>query len=520
MATIVEELREALAGRHPLLYVQSAEEDRVLAALRELAPALGAGAAVRVWSCVDGLEGADAAATREPVEAIRAVLAARAPGFYVLKDLPEFLDSREVVRALRNAYHGLLADPGRRLVILSPVLRIPELLQKETCLVEVDLPAPAELIARAVALGAQYPGVRLPEALRPTVALALRGLTLNEAEHVMHRVYASRAVGERDVLDQIFAEKELLLRKAGFLEYVPNRIAIDDIGGLEVLKDWALKRRALFTQASVDAGLPVPRGVLIMGISGCGKSLCAKAISSLWNVPLFRLDMNLVFSGLYGTPEAAFHRALRAIESVAPAVLWIDEIENALGMTVAANTAEQSLTFSTFLTWMQERPPLVFVAATANRIESLPAEVIRKGRFDEVFFCDLPGDEERREILAIHLRRNGVPPGAIDPERLLYSTRGWSGAEIEQAIVSARVDAHHAGRPMALEDIRLHTSRMVPLSRTMEEQIKAIRDWSYNRALRASRRASPVLSGPDAPAKAPADAPRAAREPAPGAPAP
>jgi SpoVK/Ycf46/Vps4 family AAA+-type ATPase len=230
-----------------------------------------------------------------------------------------------------------------------------------------------------------------------------------------------------------------------------------------------------------------------MGISGCGKSMSAKAIASLWRVPLFRLDMNLVFSGIYGTPEAAFHRALKSIESVAPAVLWIDEIENALGMTTRSTTADQSLTFSSFLTWMQERPPLVFVAATANRIESLPAEIIRKGRFDEVFFCDLPTDTERREIIRIHLRMNGADPEKINLERLLHSTRGWSGAEIEQAVIAARVDALQESRDITLDDVRRHTVGMVPLSETMAEQIREIRRWSHNRAKRASPAPPPSM---------------------------
>jgi SpoVK/Ycf46/Vps4 family AAA+-type ATPase len=279
----------------------------------------------------------------------------------------------------------------------------------------------------------------------------------------------------------------MILRKTGFLEFVPNRLDPDNIGGLDVLKEWVMKRHDLFTEEAVEKGLPTPKGILMMGISGCGKSLSAKAIASIWRVPLFRLDMNLVFSGLYGSPETAFHRALRAIESVAPAVLWIDEIENALGMTSETLTVEQSLTFSSFLTWMQERPPLVFVAATANRIQSLPAEVIRKGRFDEVFFCDLPNSDERKEIIRIHLRLNGVDPDTVEIDRLLYSTEGWSGAEIEQAVIAARIDAHREGVKVTLEHIRNHTVRMVPLSTTMAEQIAAIRNWVYNRATRASR---------------------------------
>jgi SpoVK/Ycf46/Vps4 family AAA+-type ATPase len=309
----------------------------------------------------------------------------------------------------------------------------------------------------------------------------------------MLRVFESGKLQPQELFDQIFAEKRRLLRKAGYLEYVPTHIDVEQIGGMATLKEWAVKRRDLFSQRAVDAGLPIPKGVLLMGISGCGKSMSAKAIASLWRVPLFRLDMNLVFSGLYGTPEAAFHRALKSIESIAPAVLWIDEIESALGMTSGSASSEQSLTFSSFLTWMQERPPLVFVAATANRIESLPAEIIRKGRFDEVFFCDLPTETERREILRIHLQRNETNLKAINPDRLLHSTRGWSGAEIEQAVIAARIDALQENREMTLEDVWTHTTGMVPLSETMAEQVQAIREWSKNRAKRTSPAPRPSM---------------------------
>jgi SpoVK/Ycf46/Vps4 family AAA+-type ATPase len=237
--------------------------------------------------------------------------------------------------------------------------------------------------------------------------------------------------------------------------------------------------------------MPVPRGILLMGMSGCGKSLAAKAIAVTWKVPLFRLDMNLVFSGMYGSAELAFHRALATVEAVAPAVLWIDELENSLGMDEGATGgAGNSHIFSTFLTWMQEKPPLVFVAATANRIQALPAEVIRKGRFDQVFFIDLPNDEERKQIFEIHLRRNGADPGAFDRVFLAAATKGWNGAEIEQAIVSARVDAYYEKRPFTIDDITRNTSRMVALSKTMEEQMKKIRSWAFGRATPASKYAT------------------------------
>jgi SpoVK/Ycf46/Vps4 family AAA+-type ATPase len=222
-----------------------------------------------------------------------------------------------------------------------------------------------------------------------------------------------------------------------------------------------------------------------MGVSGCGKSLCAKAVARTWEVPLFRLDMNLVYSGLYGNPEATFHEALRTVESAAPVVLWIDEIENGLGTGAQQDQAANHV-LSAFLTWMQEKPPLVFVAATANRIEALPAEMIRKGRFDQVFFCDLPNAEERAQIFAIHIRRNRGEPERFDLMRLASQSKEWNAAEIEQAVIAARIDAAAERRDFDTEDVLVHCRTVVPLSRTMREQIKLIRDWAWDRATPAS----------------------------------
>ena len=488
MSRLVRELQSALLGRPPLLYVQSPEEERVLAALRELLDTAHPGGGMTVWTCVDGLNPPVADRdTRDPLAALECLAAEPRAGFAVFQDIADFMDRPEVVRALRNVRRVLMRVGNATLVMVSPQRVLPVNLETELCLLEAPPPDAEELQNCLQDIQAAYADCRIPAALHSDIALALRGLTLHEAGHVLHRVFRSGSTAARDVLNHIFAEKKALLQKEGFLEYVPVRIDVEDIGGLDILKDWALKRQGLFSRDALEAGLPIPKGVLIMGVSGCGKSMSAKAIAALWGLPLFRLDMNLVFSGLYGSPESAFHRALKAIESIAPAVLWIDEIENALGMTAKSATAEQSLTFSSFLTWMQERPPLVFVAATANRIEALPAEAIRKGRFDEVFFCDLPGDNERRDIFRVHLRLNGADPDSLDVDRLLHSTKGWSGAEIEQAVAAARVDARQENRSMNFEDVRRHTMRMVPLSTTMSEQIRAIRSWAYQRATRASK---------------------------------
>ncbi|HEY7160013.1 MAG TPA: AAA family ATPase, partial [Acidobacteriota bacterium] len=313
--------------------------------------------------------------------------------------------------------------------------------------------------------------------------------TLNEIQHTLNRIFRSKKMDQADVLKEIFVEKEMMIKKTGYLEFVPPSYDMSQIGGLDNLKDWAIRREKLFSKEALDAGMPVPKGILLMGISGCGKSLSAKTISTLWKVPLFRLDMNLIFSGMYGNPELAFNRALGSIEAMAPAVLWIDEIENSLGMD-EGQSGSNTHVFSTFLTWLQEKPPMVFVAATANRIHALPAEVIRKGRFDQVFFIDLPNDEERKQIFEIHLRRHGADLAKFDLVFLSAATRGWSGAEIEQAVASARVDAYHNGKEFEIGDITRNTSKMVALSKTMEDQMKKIRSWAFGRATPASKYAT------------------------------
>jgi SpoVK/Ycf46/Vps4 family AAA+-type ATPase len=222
-----------------------------------------------------------------------------------------------------------------------------------------------------------------------------------------------------------------------------------------------------------------------MGISGCGKSLAVKTISTLWNLPLFRLDMNAVFGT--DNPESTFLKALRSVEAVAPVVLWIDEIEMGVGGYREGGDPSMSRIFSGFLTWMQEKSALVFVAATANRIQLLPAEIIRKGRFDQVFFVDLPNEEERKSIFAIHLKRNRCEVGKFDLVFLSKATRGWNGAEIEQGVISAAVDAFSERRPVIEEDLHRVLANTVPLAVTMEEQIKAIRSWAHDRALNASK---------------------------------
>ncbi|MFI5181850.1 MAG: AAA family ATPase [Thermoanaerobaculia bacterium] len=486
-----ERIRRALLGGYPIVYVQSWEEGRLERAVTALAQKFyERPVPFFTWTCVDGVAaGAERwPDTADAVKALEAILAFAGPGFFLMKDLPAQLLARpDVVRRLRDSYRQLKGR-GKFVILSSPRLILPEDLKKEIHVVEYDLPDDVEILFILNALAKRTFGeAGLPEADAKRLAMGLKGLTSDEIEHTVSKVFSRRPVFDEETYMEILSEKEQASKKEGVLEFVPPRFTLEDIGGLENLKEWLTKRRSLFTKEALDAGLPVPKGILMMGMSGCGKSLSVKAISALWNLPLFRLDMNLVF----GTenPEATFHRALKSVEAMAPAVLWIDELEMAITSGREAGTGDASLgrIFSTFLTWMQEKNALVFVAATANRIHLLPAEVIRKGRFDQVFFIDLPSETERKAIFAVHLKKRSVNLNKFDIVFLAKATVGFNGAEIESIVQSAAVDAYNEGRTMSEDDLSRIISASVPLSKTMDEQLKAIKSWAHDRAMPASK---------------------------------
>jgi len=485
----MDRIRKALVGGHPLIFVQTWEEARVERLAQHLAKTFfGQPVPCGSWSVVDGLlvDGIPVPETRDPLKALDAILQASGKGFYVLKDFPTSPNGRpEIIRRLRDLYRGL-KDRGRHVLLVSPILAIPEEAKKEIYVVEYELPDDGEILRIIDATIRRRLAVEgLDDTSVKRLALAMRGLTADEIGHLLTKVFTQRKVFDETAFLEVLAEKEQMSKKEGVLEFVPPRFSLDDVGGYETLKTWLRKRQAIFSKEALDAGIPIPKGILLMGISGCGKSLCVKTISTLWNLPLFRLDMNAVF----GTenPEGTFLRALRSVEAVSPAVLWIDEIEMGVGGYREGGDAAMSRIFSGFLTWMQEKSALVFVAATANRIQLLPAEVIRKGRFDQVFFVDLPNEEERKQIFGIHLRKNRVDPSRLDLVFLAKATKGWNGAEIEQAVISGVVDAYSESRTLTEEDLHRMIAATVPLSITMEEQIKAIKSWAHDRALNASR---------------------------------
>jgi len=481
MKEAFQEIKKLTALGQPILAVLTTEEERFARLLKHLFPE----DKIQWWTLFSGLQ--------SPTETLRGISAVEAISKHlsggdaqvlVLKDVHPFLGDPRFVRALRDAC-AQLKGTGRFLFLTAPSLLFPEELRGEVQLVELGLPAEDEIRPVIQAFLKQAPFSPGPLFHDHCVAI-MKGLKLSEIELSLRKTLTGLPnADEASFLRMLMQEKVLRVRMEGVLDAIPMDYSIGDIGGLENLKDW-LQVRERFIQIYLKGESKIiPKGLLLMGIAGCGKSLSVKAISDIWKLPLFRLDMNLVFSESYGPAEQVFHKAIRFMESVAPAILWIDEIE--MGISAQADTGVAARIFAKFLTWMQERKEFVFVAATANRIDLLPAEMIRRGRFDQVFFVDLPSSEERKAIFQIHLKRREENLSQYDFILLSQSTENYSGAEIEQIVVSSLARAMSEGRALTQDDLFWEINHLIPLATTMQEQIKAIRSWARKRAISASK---------------------------------
>jgi len=477
-------LREIFESGRPLVYVRSAEEQRVARVLSEVSRRMSGARTfpVLTWTLTEGLHGdgaAIAADAKSPRAVLDFIISYKGPAIFHLKDFHEPLrESAEVRRRMRDVYETSL-DQQKHVVVSSAVHFVPEELERSILFVELRPPDLVELI--------DFLGEEVDEAdpeILHQIARALQGLTLDEARYALRRALAATPRLGPESIPAVLEEKRLLVNRTGYVEYIASGTKLDEVGGLDGLKKWLLERRKLFEMRDELSMEIVPKGVLFMGIPGCGKSLTVKAIASYFQLPLYRVDMIEIFSGRHGKPEGVFVQACRMLEDMAPAVLWFDEIE--MGLTSTDSGGEQGRIFAFFLTWMQEKTRGLFVAATANRIDLLPAEMIRKGRFDEVFFVDLPVPEEQIEIFKIHLSRRGVDPARFQIEQLMQFTEGWTGAEIEQCVISAITRARLADREMVEHDLISIAAKQVPLSRTMKEQINHIRGWAFERAIRAT----------------------------------
>ncbi|MCK4835786.1 MAG: AAA family ATPase [Candidatus Aminicenantes bacterium] len=490
MNKAINSIRDSITSGQPIIKIVSYEEKRVENYIEKISEQLLKTNRVIYWDVNNGISENNQVVdqTKDPVSAVNYFLNKNNPGIIIFRDLNPFIkESPEIIRKLREAYKKL-KNSKRIIILLSSDEYFPDSLKKEIDVVVFELPDYDELknlfykfLDSMEKSGRQ---INLNELQKKNFIIAAQGLTLDEAYRAFMKAFQGQTVISADLVKKIHLEKKQLILKEGVLEYFPHRFTLDDMGGLDNLKDWLNKRQRAFSKEAKKYGLERPRGILAMGVSGCGKSLAAKIIASLWDLPLFRLDMNLVYSGMGGSPELVFSRALKTMDSVAPAVLWIDEIES--GITDKHTDSESSRILGYFLTWMQEHTSDIFIAATANRIDMLPAEMLRRGRFDQIFFIDLPTRKEREEIFTIHLKSKDNDVTQFNIPQLAQITKGWSGSEIEQVIISGMYESFNQNRNLIEDDLFTIFGNSVPLSTTMEEQIKKIRSWAHNRAVNAS----------------------------------
>jgi AAA+ superfamily predicted ATPase len=480
--TFSDEFTLLLRARYPILYVPTQEEERVEAVIAACAQAQG-GRAVYTWDFVDGYQGNPNDAgfgKRNPLQALEFVekLPPNAATILILRDFNRFLEDISISRKLRNLARLLKSQP-KNLVILAPQISIPPDLSEVITVLEFALPNASEIRLEVERLLTAIGQGLEPRALDNLVQ-SCQGLSIERIRRVLARAIALHGSLREEDLDLILEEKRQTIRQTQILDFYPARENISDIGGLDNLKDWLLRRGGAFSERARRYGLPHPKGLLLVGIQGTGKSLTAKAISHHWHLPLLRLDAGRLFGGLVGESESRTRQMIQLAEALAPCVLWIDEIDKAFaGVESRGDAGTSSRVFGTVITWMAEKQSPVFVVATANNIQVLPPELLRKGRFDEIFFVGLPTQDERRSIFEVHLSR--LRPHQLanyDLDRLAYETPDFSGAEIEQTLIEAMHIGFSQNRDFTTDDILEAASQVVPLARTAQEQIQTLQAWA------------------------------------------
>ncbi len=491
---ILEKIVNLIETQASLVLMISSEEERaerlVATAAREV---FGESADMYMWSCLKGLtKGEEALDGLDPVAALGSFVKTRDDYPLLFKDLHLLLtDNPPLIRQLKDASR-VLRQRKKAVFFVCPHLRLPDELYSIFKVMEIPLPRYEELsmlLDACIALEPKAESLKasVTDTLRGEMVRAAQGFTANEAVEAFRGALIDQEEVSSHAVDLVLREKQALVDKGGVLEFVNQETDTWEIGGLENLRKWLDERGRAFSPEAAEHGLTPPKGILAMGVSGCGKSLCVKAIASYWKLPLLRLDMGRIYDGLAGPPEEAMRKAIVTSEAVAPCVLWIDEIEAGIAnQNKKAGGGEEARVLAQFLTWMQEKTAPVFVGATANEVEVLPPEVLRKGRFDELFYVGLPVHEERKHILSIHMKKRKIDPEQFDMEYLAESTEGLNGAEIEEGVVSA-IYASMSGNTELTEHMLANCFRnIVPLSRTMRERIEKIEAWARDRAMKAS----------------------------------
>lgn len=490
-----DELRLLVNSRHPIIAVETSEEARIEDLLSDVAAELDV--PYFTWSITRGLQrkGTDQAMyeTEDPDKMLGNIANMRGDGIFLLKDFARYLDQDRVLRRLRELAASF-REVKRSIVLSAPVLKLPAELDDDAVPFRIELPDDVLLLKVVQATIAEFGmqariKVELDQAGLKLVAQNLAGLTMEEARRTLAKCILERHKVDARTASDVLEAKRNALRQEGTLTYLKAEANFSDVAGLLNLKEWLRKRRGALSAEGQKFGLEPPKGVLITGVQGCGKSLCAKAVAGEWSLQLARFDAGSLYDKFIGESEKRLRKSLEIAEKLAPLVLWIDEMEKGFAASGSSADVDAGLTqriLATFLTWLQDRKPGVFLVATSNNINALPPELLRKGRFDEIFFVDLPDAAARAELFKIHLKRRGRDAAGFDLAALASASEGFSGAEVEQAIVSALYTAFSKQQQLSTEILVAECHATRPLSVTRREEVERLRDWARERAVSAN----------------------------------
>lgn len=483
-----DELALFLKARYPIIYINTIEEDRVEYVIRKNIKT-NLNRSIYSWDFVDGYTNNpnnEGFAKRNPLQALELVerLNAETPALFLLKDFHRFLTDLSISRKLRNISRILKLQP-KTIIIIGSDLTVPKELQDLITVVEFELPSKDEITQELDRLIKSL-NIQIDSQLFENLASACQGLSLERIRRVLSKIIATYKTIDDNSIVVLLSEKKQIIRQTEILEYYSVNEQITNLGGLDNLKDWLKKRKTAFGIQASNYGLPTPRGLLLIGIQGTGKSLTAKAIANEWKLPLLKLDVGKLFGGIVGESESRLRQMITVSETISPCILWIDEIDKAFTNTESkGDSGTSNRVLATFISWLSEKTKPVFVIATANNIDLLPLEIIRKGRFDEIFFLDLPKQEEREEIFKIHLKE--FRPNSwesFEYSKLAKESDSFSGAEIRQSIIEGMYHAFYEKREFTTDDICLALSELIPLALLESDQMKRLQNWASSGRIR------------------------------------
>ena len=467
-----------IRSRTPLIWIRNKEEERLSIFLENASKRLNK--RMINWDCVNGIKGTlneEKKFSNNPLGILNWIREQQdsKSTILVLKDFHKFYDDPSISRTIKELAFSL-KETGNNLIFSSYIYPTSDELNELMTIIDLPLPDQKELKILIENIANKTDSSLDDETLNDLV-MASSGLSEIRVRQVAARALTQRGKISRDDLKDIIEEKKQVIARSEVLEFFESNSNQNDIGGLEILKKWLQQRHQAFSIEAREYGLPIPKGVLLVGPQGTGKSLTAKSIAQNWSMPLLRLDVGRLFSGLVGSSEARTRETISRAESMSPCILWIDEIDKGFGGDARSDGGTSQRVLASLLTWMAEKESSVFVIATANAIDKLPPELLRKGRFDEIFFLDLPNSEERLSILELHLRKRR-PNYNFPITTIVDRTDGYSGAELEQAVIEAMHYSFSERREISEKDLIKAVSELVPLSRTAKEQLESLKEWS------------------------------------------